>query len=843
MQLPVFLSPMQEPTVSRQRCHGGSDSLRRGALSCPAGRSDARAVSAGVRRCPRAQADREGLTHPPERVSPVQPTALAGTGHRACTRASRSPRKTLPTPAAPFERTEGDRPAERGRRAHEPGPRGPCRLHRSAARAPTPVWPDQLLPLGATPPRAGEERPRPALGSGGVPEGRSRGSRRGAEPGPRTRAAPKLLPGLTGPARTRERPRPTRLPARALPRATAAPGAGALGRGPCGAPGQGRGGEACRKRGGSAGASRVPDRRAPPPRGLARPREGRADRPALRASDGTGRRARRGGQRLPAGLPTRASAPRVAHRAPRHAPGAPLGAPTGGAEIPEQWIPRARAGGSAHAPDPAAAGRSAAAVRGTAVTASGGRREPGPPAPPQLLPQDHSRVGCSRPPATTPRPEESGSRSEAPAGWRARDERPEVTSAREPRGSGPVALETEPRLPSRARRPLPGPRAGRRAAGGRGPEAFGGARGYAAGSARAPARGGSLGQPPAGSRGPAPGPELSVRSPAQGPARSCRNTRSSSAESRQRQWKMVLELIQESRAGGWGPVQQLKAETRHYRAHSNEASFVSFVRSASGDAVRFATDPGEKDQGLSRVPATNTEAAPTLREGAPQRAPAQHPARPFHSVFQRGPPPGALPPPPSRLTPSPLAQHQPLAELRPRRRPAPVRSGAAPPALPGTRTGASRLSPALGFTWESPGTTTPAVAPRPPAHPASAALRPPRPQAGRCYAGLAGRPRGPDRGRAEDAPHCAPRILLRPPAGSRAARPVPSPTASLSAPAGSGWAATAAPGPTRGSPHAGRARAPVPGPARRRRPAGRRLAGLGSPAPPAGLRRAARRGL
>lgn len=189
--------------------------------------------------------------------------------------------------------------------------------------------------------------------------------------------------------------------------------------------------------------------------------------------------------------------------------------------------------------------------------------------------------------------------------------------------------------------------------------------------------------------------------------------------------------------------------------------------------MRFATDPGEKDQGLSRVPATNTEAAPTLREGAPQRAPAQHPARPFHSVFQRGPPPGALPPPPSRLTPSPLAQHQPLAELRPRRRPAPVRSGAAPPALPGTRTGASRLSPALGFTWESPGTTTPAVAPRPPAHPASAALRPPRPQAGRCYAGLAGRPRGPDRGRAEDAPHCAPRILLRPPAGSRAARPVP----------------------------------------------------------------------
>lgn len=30
--------------------------------------------------------------------------------------------------------------------------------------------------------------------------------------------------------------------------------------------------------------------------------------------------------------------------------------------------------------------------------------------------------------------------------------------------------------------------------------------------------------------------------------------------SSQRQWKMVLELIRESRAGGWGPVQQLKAE-------------------------------------------------------------------------------------------------------------------------------------------------------------------------------------------------------------------------------------------------------------------------------------------
>ncbi|XP_022358151.1 serine/arginine repetitive matrix protein 3-like [Enhydra lutris kenyoni] len=154
---------------------------------------------------------------------------------------------------------------------------------------------------------------------------------------------------------------------------------------------------------------------------------------------------------------------------------------------------------------------------GTALTASGGRREPGPPAPPQLLPQDHSPVGCSRPPATAPLPEESGSRSEAPASGRARDKRPEVTYARAPR--------------FRSRRPgnrAPPTVASASAAAGswRGSARRGrkGTRGLPWGHAvippgvRGPRRpGGASDSPPAGSRGSAPGPELSVRYPRSGP--------------------------------------------------------------------------------------------------------------------------------------------------------------------------------------------------------------------------------------------------------------------------------------------------------------------------------------
>ncbi|XP_032171909.1 collagen alpha-1(I) chain-like [Mustela erminea] len=423
--------------------------------------------------CPRAQADREGLTHPPERVSPVQSTALAE-----------------PLRLEPAKNGLGPRwAAAASRKAEVAG------ADAGQSRGPAPGPPRSCFQASQAPRGPGSIRDR-------------RGSRRGPCGG---------------------RPRP---PGQELSGEVPAGGGAAGWPSPPGARGQGRGGEvapeAGRQRGGQPGPG--PPRRAPAR--TRAPPGSRADRPALRVSDGTGRRARRGGQRLPAGLPTDPSTPPFAHRAPRHAPSAPVRAPTGCAEIPEQWIPRARAGGSAHAPDPAAAGRSTAAVRGTAVTASGGRREPGPPAPPQLLPQDHSRVGCSRPPATTPLPEESGSRSEAPAGWRARDERPEVTSAREPRGSGPVALETEPRLPSRARRPLPGPRAGRRAAGGRGPEAFRGGARFCRPEYAGPCARGEPRTAAAGSRGPAPGLSSPCAPPAQGPARSCRNTGSSSAESR-----------------------------------------------------------------------------------------------------------------------------------------------------------------------------------------------------------------------------------------------------------------------------------------------------------------------